>query len=238
MLATTFPGVLRLRAGGAYVVLAARRKGCEPGIQGILSSMKCSKIEGATHLPGNIQTPGSAQGWQRHLQRLDRERGRFLRQDSGVDPSFAIGYRGQLSRFAKAGAGGRNRTDETCLEGRSFTTKLRPRGAGGQLLLPTQAVKPAPSKHRATLAHPDPVIRPGASFPACETFAENGTAPENNQFYCLQGSCVPATIPVAFPIFLFLVPSPSRESKRRLGGRSAVAPSLRHEPRWNASEPA
>lgn len=26
-----------------------------------------------------------------------------------------------------AGAGGRNRTDETCLEGRSFTTKLRPR---------------------------------------------------------------------------------------------------------------
>jgi type 1 glutamine amidotransferase len=28
-----------------------------------------------------------------------------------------------------AGAGGRNRTDETCLEGRSFTTKLRPQGA-------------------------------------------------------------------------------------------------------------
>src|SRR3954471_17312158 len=42
----------------------------------------------------------------------------------------------------KRGAGGRNRTDETCLEGRSFTTKLRPRGAGGQLRSAGSAVKP------------------------------------------------------------------------------------------------
>src|SRR5688572_24491598 len=35
-------------------------------------------------------------------------------------------------REGRFGAGGRNRTDETCLEGRSFTTKLRPRGAGTQ----------------------------------------------------------------------------------------------------------
>jgi hypothetical protein len=42
---------------------------------------------------------------------------------------------------AKAGAGGGNRTPETSLENWSFTTKLRPRGAGRQLRRDNETVK-------------------------------------------------------------------------------------------------
>src|SRR5262245_12163327 len=52
-----------------------------------------------------------------HGRRTDPQHGR----GSPQIPSIA---------FGKHGAGGRNRTDETCLEGRSFATKLRPGGAG------------------------------------------------------------------------------------------------------------
>ncbi len=48
-------------------------------------------------------------------QRASDRGGAVLKPAIGIDP------------LAKAGAGGRNRTDETCLEGRSFATKLRPR---------------------------------------------------------------------------------------------------------------
>jgi hypothetical protein len=55
----------------------------------------------------------------------------------------------------EAGAGGRNRTDETCLEGRSFTTKLRPRGAGRGASPPACAgqARRRRRRPRARLAH-------------------------------------------------------------------------------------
>ena len=60
---------------------------------------------------------------------------------------------------SQTGAGGRNRTDETCLEGRSFTTKLRPQERYRTLPQGSGAVKPSPARFAAG-PHPTRLLTP------------------------------------------------------------------------------